>query len=318
MRAEVEMDIQPVTSEPRSPQTASIAIRLDGEAFGKATQVAEGFWIIATRHRPGLSMKMFEINNRCLVFRVNDAAAGGQALLVVNAVDPAQAISEVQRLERETGLVVRTIVSPGGGHHLHVAPWIEVFTKARILLPPTRIPRTANGKKLMAMPRVETMNVEDPLPQFRGQIDAVLFHGLMGLEDHKSAAEGGPDTMWAMMKMMFKMKTKGPTDPVDELWLRHVPSGTVVAGENMAWYFSPGELRKMPFMARGMLKPDKVWIWTMARKVADPAVVASCWKKILAWPMRTLMTFHDPPTVAVTNDPHAALEAAVREVKQSG
>src|SRR4051794_9729453 len=25
--------------------------------------------------------------------------------------------------------------------------------------------------------------------------------------------------------------------PADELWLHHVPSGTVIAGENLAWYY---------------------------------------------------------------------------------
>jgi hypothetical protein len=45
-------------------------------------------------------------------------------------------------------------------------------------------------------------------------------------------------------------------------------------------------------------------------------LVAAAWKKILAWPMQTLMTYHDPVTHAVTSDPRAALEAAVREAKQ--
>ena len=45
---------------------------------------------------------------------------GRPVLAVVNAVDPRGAIPEVRRLERETGLPVRYIVSPGGGHHLHM------------------------------------------------------------------------------------------------------------------------------------------------------------------------------------------------------
>jgi hypothetical protein len=50
--------------------------------------------------------------------------------------------------------------------------------------------------------------------------------------------------------------------------------------------------------------------------VNDPAIVTACWQKILAWPIKTLMTYHDPLTHAITNSPHAALEKAARESKQ--
>jgi hypothetical protein len=236
-------------------------------------------------------------------------------LLVANAVDAGQALDEVRRLERETGVRVRYILSVGGGHHLHMATWITAFPEAKILLPPVRIPRTSNGQKLMQMPRVSLMNLEDPLPQFKGQLDAVLFHGLLGFHDHKSPAEGGSDGMLSMMKMMATMIT-GPKDPVDELWLHHVPTGTVIAGENLAWYYPAIEYKKLPFMGKQMLKPNKVWLFDMARRVADRNLVTACWKKILAWPMTTLMTYHDPVTNAITADPRASLEQAVRASKQ--
>src|SRR5262245_4341233 len=130
-----------------SPLQASFD--LSAEAAGRAVPVFEGVWLIATRHRPGLSQHMFEINNRCFVFRLQDQRAGKPALVVVNAVDPAQAIPEVRRLERETGLPVSLIVSPGGGHHLHMSPWHAAFASATLLVGPERIPRTSNGRKLM-------------------------------------------------------------------------------------------------------------------------------------------------------------------------
>lgn len=290
-------------------------IDLGRETVGKAVEVADGFWMIATRHRPGLSKRMFEINNRSLVFRLNDTTTGGPVLLVANAVDPEQSIAEVRRLERETGLPVRYVVSVGGGHHLHMAPWIEAFPEATFLLPPVRIPRTRNGQKLMGSARVKLMDLEDPLPQFKGQLDAVLFHGLVGFEDHMTAGEGGSDGPFAMIKMMAMMMG-GPKDPVDELWLHHVPTGTVIAGENLAWYYPKDEYAKLPFMGKKMLKPDKVWLMQMARRAKDPEIVAACWKKILAWPAKALMTYHDPATRAITTDPRASLEAAVREAKQ--
>jgi hypothetical protein len=285
-------------------------LKLDLETPGQAREVADGFWLIATRHRPGLSKQVFECNNRCLVFRLFDHAAGSTCLVVVNAVDPQDAIPEVQRLERETGLPVRYVISPGGGHHLHMAPWHAAFAQARVLLPPTRVPQTRNGQKLLALPRVALMSLEDPLPQFRGQLDAVIFHGLLGPADGLSPAEGGPDGVVAMMKTMREVMRA--RTPADELWLHHVASGTVIAGENLAWFYPRAALKKEGFMAKQMLKPDKLWVWTMPRRVADAQTVAACWRRVLAWPARTVMTFHDHiGSAGSTGDAQAALRAAV-------
>ena len=51
-------------------------------------------------------------------------------------------------------------------------------------------------------------------------------------------------------------------------------------------------------------------------KIADKDVVAACWQRILQWPCTTLMTYHDPPTVAYVGDARAALDAAVRAAGQ--
>ena len=185
--------------------------RLGRETYGKAIEVADGFWIIATRHRPGLSKRMFEINNRCLVFRL--LRGGAPELLVANAVDAAQAVDEVRRLERETGLRVRTVLSVGGGHHLHFDAWIEAFPEARFLLPPVRVPRTRHGRLLMQRPQVAAMELADPLPEFRGQLDALVFHGLVGFPDHVTPAEGGSDSVFTMMKLMASMMTRKPSSP---------------------------------------------------------------------------------------------------------
>jgi hypothetical protein len=232
-------------------------------------------------------------------------------LLVANAVDPAEAIPEVRRLERETGLAVRYIVSPGGGHHLLIPPWHAEFTAAQVLVGPLRIPRTPHGSKLMRLPRVSTMNLADPLPQFRGQLDAVLFHGLVAHGDLPTPYEGAKDTKLALFGRMLGFMTRKPRDPVDELWLYHPASQTVIAGENLAWHYPSADFARAPFMIRKMAKPDQVFIWDMARRVGDPAVVAACWRAILAWPARTLLTYHDVMRSGVVGDARAALAAAV-------
>ncbi len=288
----------------------SLSIDLTKETTGTAVLVFENFWIVATRHRPGLSKHMFEINNRCLVFRIDDR--GTPILVVINAVTPT-AIPEVQRIERETGLAVRYIISPGAGHHLQIESWHAAFLNATVLLPPARIPRTAHGKQLMELPRVELMDPACPLPWWKGQLDAVLFAGIDGAKDGQSAGEGAPDTMWTLIKGMARFMTT--RDPHDELWVHHVASGTVVGGENLSWFHPTEELRKAPKMLKGMVKPDRFTIWS-ARKVRDKAQVSASWAKILAWPARTVISLHDVVGTGFQGDGRAMLEEAARAAKQ--
>jgi hypothetical protein len=315
-RAGVSGKAEELTMQAKSIEAKSPAARMELETIGKAVEVSEGMWLLATRHRPGLSRHMFEINNRCLIFRLQDRTLGRPVLAVINAVDPLVAIPEVRRLEHETGLPVRYIISPGGGHHLQIEPWHDQFTQAQVLVGPVRIPFTTHGQELMKRPRMATMDLKDPLPQFRGQLEAVLFTGLVGPADHQSAGEGAPDTKFRFYKGMAKFMTSSMKTPVDELWLHHLPSGTVIGGENLAWYYTAETLRGQPFMLRSMVKADRLFIWDVARKVGDAAAVKDSWRRILEWPARTLMTYHDPATVAFTGDCQRALEAAVRAAKQ--
>jgi hypothetical protein len=301
-----------------TPTPIHASFDLSAETPGKAVPVFDGVWLIATRHRPGLSKHMFEINNRCFVFRLYDQRAGRAVLLVVNAVDPEPGIPEVRRLERETGLPVAAIVSPGGGHHLLMAPWHAAFPGAKFLVGPERVPRTANGRKLMQLGRFELLSLDDPFPQFRGQLDAVVFHGLTCPPDHQSAGEGARDTRFAHMSRMLKFMTTKATDPVDELWLHHVPSQTVIGGENLTWYYPKAAMRGAPFMLKSMVKPDRVAVFTLGRKVARPDEVAACWRRILSWPCRTLLTYHDVPGSGFVGDGRAALSAAVERAGQLG
>ncbi len=289
-----------------------MAIDLSLERAGVAAEVADGFWVIATQHHPGGSRQFPEINNRCLVFRVVED--GAPRLLVINGVD-ASAIAEVKRLEQRTGLVVRYVLSPGGGHHVLLPPWVEAFPQASVLLGPDRIPRTASGKKLLAMPRVSTFDPAAVLPKLRGQLEFVSFRGLFGAPDHKSPGEGGRDGALMMLNMMlamlFRMK-----DPVDELWTFHVPSRTLIGGENLGWMYPKADHARLPAMLRGMVTPDSVYLFKDARKVGNANVVDACWREILKWPAETILTYHDPAGHGFVGDGRAALEAAARRQGQ--
>jgi hypothetical protein len=285
--------------------------KFDGETWHEATEVFPGFWSVPTRHRPGGSQQMPEINNRCLVFRVTEPV--GAALVAVNQTSAA-AIPAVKRIEEQTGLRVRHLLSPGGGHHLQVAPWHEAFPEATVWFEPVRIHRTANGAKLLALPRVKNMPLVDPFPAWKGELEVLVFDGLYGLSDEQSPHEGGADTMFSSLKLMFRFMV-GVSDPTSEVWLHHVPSGTVIGGENLGWMMPAAELARRPMMERSMYQAG-AWINTMARPVADKAKIAAHWKTVLGWPAKTLITFHDWPGYALT-DGKATLETAVRGTKQA-
>jgi hypothetical protein len=287
-------------------------INLEGETWDRAVQVADGFWVIAAQHRPGYSDRMPMVNNRVLVFRLKEGER--QVLVVVNGI-PESAIPEVKRIASETGLPVAYNISPGGGHHVTLDRWHDEFPTATTLIGPVRIPRTANGQKLLKLPRVRVMDLNDPLPQFKGQLDAVLFDGLLGFRDNLTPKEGAKQLSgFGQMVMMFREMP--PKDPTDELWLHHVATGTVIGGENLGWILTPEWLKTMPFMFRMMMKANTVYVADGPRRVSDKARVAAHWEKILSWPAKTVMTYHDSPTLAYFGDGQAALGAAARKVKQ--
>jgi hypothetical protein len=297
-----------------SPQSARVQFRaaasidLAAESPGRAVRVGQGFWIVATRHHPGGSRSFPEINNRCLIFELTEN--DGPVLLVINGVEPA-AIAEVKRVQRETGRPVRYILSPGGGHHVLMPPWVEAFPNASVLVGSARIPRTANGKKLLGMPGVSTYDANEVLPQFAGQLEFVSFSGLLGAPDNRSPGEGGADGIRLMFKMMVAMLFR-MNDPVDELWTFHVPTQTLIGGENLGWMFPKAVHAGLPAMFKSMIEPDSVYLFKDARKVGDAKVVDACWRRILNWPARTVLTYHDPPGHSFQGDGRAALEAAVR------
>jgi hypothetical protein len=305
------------SEEPGTPASFQTRVRaapieLAEETPGRAVRVAEGFWIAATRHRPGGARSFPAINNRCLIFELVEN--GARILLVINGVEPG-AIAEVKRVERETGLRVHYILSPGGGHHVLMPAWVEAFPRASVLVGPERIPRTANGRKLLGMPNVSTYDANDVLPQFLGQLEFVNFSGLLGAPDTRSPGEGGPDGIRLMLNMLVTMLFR-MNDPVDELWTFHVPTRTLIGGENLGWMFPKAVHAGLPAMLKSAIEPDAVYLFKDARKVGDAKIVDACWRRILRWPTESLLTYHDPPGHCFRGDGRAALEAAARRRRQ--
>ncbi len=295
-------------------QVSSGSFKIAEETFGKAVEVAPNFWIIATRHHPAGSKHQPEINNRCLIFRLNDSTANNQpVLLVANAVD-ASALPEVRRIEHETGAPIRYLIAAGAGHNLNLVEWHDALPEVTLLVGPARIPRVAAGRKLASSPRFRVFDQDDPLPMFHGQLEALNFDGIAGARENVTPKEGGKDTKIAFFVNMF---TSMPfKDPHDELWLYHLASKTLIGGENLGWNLSKPSLAGMTLMIRMMMKADQLYVMTMPRPVLDKARVKANWLKVLAWPAENVLSYHDSVGTGCIGGGQAALRAAVEKSKQ--
>ena len=288
-------------------------LHIDREKWSEAAEVASDFWIIATQHRPGTSRFAPLINNRCLIFRLLDRSRNDEpVLLVVNAVDPA-VLPQVLAVEQATGLAVRYLVSPGGGHSLYLSEWHDALPEAHVLVGPTRIPRLRTGKSLAGSPRFSTLDSEDPLPQFKGQVDFVNFTGINAFRELLTPKEGGEDSRFLLIKTLLFQR---PDDPTDELWLCHRATRTCFGGENLGWILTRDQVAEIGYPARLALKPEVVKIISKPRPVADAEIVAANWRKILEWPTDNLFTYHDTPGHGRLGDGGAALKRAVAAVGQ--
>jgi len=290
------------------------ALQLQNEQFGKAVEVASDFWVIASNHRPAGSKYNPEINNRCLVFRLKDASAGNNwVLLVANAVD-VSVLPELLLLEKQTKTPLRYLISPGAGHSLNLVEWHDALPHVKVLVGPVRIPRIAAGKKLASSPRFVVFDQSDPLPMFHGQLEAVNFDGIGGFKETVTPKEGGKDSKLGFLKVMFS--NMPPKDPHDELWLFHVASRTAIGGENLGWHLSKHDHAAMPLMFRMMMKAEQAYLMAMPRPVLDKAKVTANWKKILDWPAENVLSYHDSLGTGILGNGQAQLRAAVEKVKQ--
>ena len=292
----------------------STAFRIADESYGRAVEIAPDFWIIATRHRPTGSRHQPEINNRCLIFRLNDASAdNASVLLVANCVD-VSALPEVCRIAAETGAPVRYVIAPGAGHSLNLVEWHNALTDAIFLVGPARIPRVAAGRALAASPRFRVFDQNDPLPMFHGQLEALNFDGIGGARENITPREGARDSKIAFFINMF---TSMPfKDPHDELWLYHVASRTIIGGENLGWNLSKTAMTGMSMMIRMMMKAEQLYVMTMPRPVLDKARVKAHWQKILSWPADNVLSYHDSAGTGQIGDGQAALRIAVEKSRQ--
>ena len=126
--------------------------------------------------------------------------------------------------------------------------------------------------------------------------------------------EGGKDSAFGMIKRM--VTNMPPKDPHDELWLFHVPTRTIIGGENLGWNLSKADLAGMGFMFRMMMKAEQVYVMSGPRPPLAKVKVAANWRKILAWAAENVLSYHDTIGTGQIGGGQAALRCAVEKVKQ--
>ncbi|MEM7154833.1 MAG: hypothetical protein AAF799_18430 [Myxococcota bacterium] len=282
-------------------------LALQREAYGQAVPVAEGFWLLATRHHGAGLSRFPEANNRSFILRLTDAGTGRPGLVVFNATDPVQAFPAVRRVCAETGLDVREVVSTSGGHHAYMGAWHDEFPQAQLRVGARRVPHTTQGRELLARPRVDTMDPGDPLPHYAAQLEAVTFTEFLGPPEFASPLAGGADSLWATIVAARRLLSS--TDPYDELWLYHRATDTVIGGENLAPSFTPQAHAALPFVVRRTVKLGRV---AVHRKMIDPEAIDRSWRAVLRWPGRTLLGMHDSVGGGFRGDVASALRDAAQ------
>jgi hypothetical protein len=317
-------------------------IDFSAEAWDTAVEFFEGCGVVANRHSPGLN-KAMELNNRAFVFRLQHA---GEPTLLVFGVPDASAIEAVEALAARLELPVGWVVSNGGAHHLFLDLWYQAFPDARVLVPAKRIPFTRNGAKLQEKYADRWELMEGPHPDvfaeaFGDQIDCVVFDQLFGYRDQKADEifDGGaaldheskPINVGGFGLMMKFMKLGKELDqPNDEVFLFHRASGLVIAGHNFQFIYKPKGYKPEPEfkmksggfpvgLMMSMMMPKgafKSALEGQAAPIADSAVHAATWDRLLDWDIKAWTSPHDPPRVSGPDLDGDAIKQLIRESLQ--
>lgn len=284
---------------------------LERETTGKVVELADGFWLLATRHRGGGFSMFPEMNNRCFILRLLDQTTGLPCLAAFNATDPEQSLAEIAGLCQQTGLPLRYVVSTSSAHHSYMGAWHQAFETVTLLLGAERIPKTANGQRLLQLQRVQIMDPGDPLPMFGDQLQTATFTGLLGAKEYASPTDGDSDSTWPALQAMRLQVS--PSEHYDQLWLHHLATATVIAGENIAPYYNQTAHAKLPWLLRRTLACERL---TLSQHVWDRAAVARGWQVVTAWKATTMLGIHDGVTSRLRGDVASRLRKAALEAGQ--
>lgn len=310
-------------------------VDFSNEDWDRATPIADGVWVIATRHNPGLAGGL-EINNRTFLFRLRQQS--GEECLLSFGCGNAKTIAAVQQVERDTGLSLQWVVGNGGSHHLFLDLWYQAFPQARILVPAKRVPHTANGRALAEKYAERWELMHGPKPEqitqnFGDEIDCVIFDQLLTNKElgqetgvaHDHKAKATKLSGFARLKL-FSRLSKDFSQANDEAFLFHRATGLVIAGHNFQFIYRPKghrapdqfKMQNGGFPLNILLKfvlsdgSFKSAFEGAPAPVADSKIHAQEWEAVLDWDIEYWTSCHNPPRVCGPKLSGADIKAAVR------
>eukprot|EP00526_Cylindrotheca_closterium_P014774 CAMPEP_0113608788 /NCGR_PEP_ID=MMETSP0017_2-20120614/4117_1 /TAXON_ID=2856 /ORGANISM="Cylindrotheca closterium" /LENGTH=287 /DNA_ID=CAMNT_0000517507 /DNA_START=2575 /DNA_END=3435 /DNA_ORIENTATION=+ /assembly_acc=CAM_ASM_000147 len=266
-------------------------------------KVFDGIWTISDAHRPALVSAFPECNNRSYIFRLKEPSNGPDFLLVMGVAGP-KAVKAVQKLEQETKLSVKFVVSQGAQHHMYLDHWFEGFPAARILIPDRKIPVTRNGKALQEKypDRWETTGGQTipALEKYSDQLEFAIFDQVYGVKDEDWTSKCGSEpTQVNPMVWAFKFAMAKRDQLMDNVWTHHKASGLTIMEHNVEVWFTKEQHDEMPFPINQMMGAERfisalpeIFSW-----IEDPKIHAETWDKVLEWETKILCVYHMAPGV---------------------
>jgi len=181
------------------------------------TRLFDGGWVILFTEEIDLSGPEPYGNHRVFVFRLEEG--GRSVLFVANPTRVCPGLFDaVRALEAEAGCPVKHVMSISGFHHLHMAEWARAFPAASHWFPPARIPRTTNGKMLLAEGLARPPeDAKDPFPQLAGEMAFVYLSGFKAPTEDFASSERWDADEYALVhrraRALFTGDTLSSLDP---------------------------------------------------------------------------------------------------------
>jgi len=326
------------------PAHSRTVLDFSGENFNmeEPWEFFDGCWVITHRHSAAGNGNL-QLNNRTFIFRLHDARAKSEVLLVYGA-SAKVCVEGVQRLESRIGIPVRWIIGNGGQHHLFLELWYDAFPDARVVLPGLRIPHTKNGRRLADKYKERWELMYGPRPEqlieaFGEQIDVLIFDQILGRDEEvQSAAITAPEDAaaidkplnnsgWKDLRNTAKLLSIAPTARSDEVAFFHRAAKLVIAGHNYQFSYTPRGYKPPPHLLlkqgrfpmsvlASFLLPKGAFdsnLLTQPAPLHDPAEHVRQWETVLAWPFEAWTSFHDRPTICGPDENGAELKRLIRK-----
>lgn len=278
---------------------------------GDYAVVADGVWSICERHSPGGNENLGKINNRAFVFRLKDGKSGD--FLLQSGLPSKLGIPRVKKLEKDTGLKLRIILSSGDFHHMSMKDWLDAFPEGsgvRFIHSGIKFPKTRNGAEILANPtykkQLELFDDTEikALAEYKDQLHFIVFNQAQCYPDVEFMAGNAEEAkkpqpgLFTFMRQFAAVKFN---QRFAAIWMYHPATKTIFTEHNFQMVYTREQVAANPWILRTMMgqKPFDFGSTLKAQgfKPVDAKVHCETWQKVLALDVRYAIDYHSLPTI---------------------